>query len=132
MIPQLSSIDILNLKLSMESKPRRGWSREDHFQSEIIAILRERGVKTILCDMNGRNVLHGKKKQLLGADKGDPDFHIVLRGRVIYVEVKTDEGKQSKEQKTTQLLLTSLGHDYYLCRGIEGVIGLINKINNEG
>lgn len=128
---ELTASEIINLKYSLESKPRKGWSIEDHFQAEIISILRSRGIKTVLCDMNGRNALHGQKKRLMGADKGDPDFHIILNKRVIYVEVKTYDGQQSREQKATERQIKSLGHTYFLCRGVEGVLELMSLIRGD-
>lgn len=44
----------------------------------------------------------------------------------LYIETKTDIGKQSKEQKEFQKAVESQGYQYTICRSIEEFIKTIN------
>ena len=67
--------------------------------------------------LSGKNkyavIAEEKKSGLL---KGWPDLEVVLPNEVIYLELKTDKGVQSKEQKEIQSRLTKLNKKYYLVR----------------
>ena len=45
---------------------------------------------------------------------GASDVVIMLRGKVIFMEFKTDNGKQSQKQKDFQAVCGMLGLEYYL------------------
>lgn len=48
--------------------------------------------------------------------KGFPDLNLVRPGRVIYIEVKSDKGKQSPEQVEWERTIRASGAEYYLVR----------------
>lgn len=55
-----------------------------------------------------------KVKDILPA--GWPDMLIVLKNRVIFIELKSKEGRLSPEQKATRIAFLSLGHTVHECR----------------
>ena len=56
---------------------------------------------------------------LTGLLSGVSDLIVVLKGRVIFVEVKNDVGKQSEKQIKFQQQVENLGFKYYLVRNLE-------------
>ena len=52
---------------------------------------------------------------------GEGDIEIVLapRGRVLYLEGKTGNAKQSTDQKSFQAYMTALGAQYHVFRSVE-------------
>lgn len=48
--------------------------------------------------------------------KGWPDLFLVNGPASVFVEIKTDTGRQSKEQKVWQQILTGSGHTYLVWR----------------
>ena len=56
---------------------------------------------------------------LTGLLSGVSDLIVVLKGKVIFVEVKNDVGKQSEKQIKFQQQVENLGFKYYLVRNLE-------------
>ena len=56
---------------------------------------------------------------LTGLLSGVSDLIVVLKGRVIFVEVKNEVGKQSEKQIKFQQQVENLGFKYYLVRNLE-------------
>lgn len=64
-----------------------------------------------------------------GCADGVPDRVVLLpRGRTIYVEVKTADGKLSSVQKRMQKHMGDLGHRVFTVYGKEGVDRLIELV----
>ena len=61
--------------------------------------------------------------QGLGAYKGISDLIAVKNGRVLFIELKTPRGQQSKYQRKFQADLEAAGGEYILCRGVDDLIG---------
>jgi len=59
------------------------------------------------------------KKKAIGMMAGVSDLIIVRPGEVIFVEVKTPKGTQSKSQKVFQSLVEALGFRYLLVRSLD-------------
>lgn len=60
------------------------------------------------------------KFKLTGLKKGVADTHILFpNGKIIFVEFKTQTGKQRQEQKDFQLQVEALGFKYYIVRSVE-------------
>jgi len=55
--------------------------------------------------------------------KGMADIHCIQlpHGRLIAIEVKTDRGRQSKDQKRYERMITKYGGLYVLARSVEDV-----------
>ena len=58
-------------------------------------------------------------KKALGLMAGVSDLIIITESEVIFVEVKTPTGTQSKSQKEFQSKVEKLGYRYLLVRGLE-------------
>jgi len=59
-----------------------------------------------------------------GVYKGIPDFIAVKEGFVIFLEIKTPEGKLSQHQKEFQKNIEDHNGNYFVCRSLEDAIKL--------
>jgi len=88
--------------------------------------------KAGLCWVLRNNSISGKVLRSNGSvgwvnnsKKGAPDIIMCLKcGLFVGIEVKSDKGRQSPEQKQVEEFITKLGGHYILARGIEDVEGL--------
>lgn len=55
----------------------------------------------------------------LGALSGVSDLVIVTDKRVLWVECKSDTGRQSTEQRQFQSIVENLGYHYYIVRSLD-------------
>ena len=60
-----------------------------------------------------------KELLLTGLLSGVSDLIVVLKGKVLFVEVKNEEGKQSPKQIRFQQQVENLGFKYFLVRNLE-------------
>tara|TARA_R110000787_G_scaffold127868_1_gene239508 strand:- start:28 stop:375 length:348 start_codon:yes stop_codon:yes gene_type:complete len=65
---------------------------------------------------------------LTGLLSGVSDLIVVMKGKVLFVEVKNATGKQSVKQKVFQSTVTKLGFQYYLVRDLETFQSIIKLI----
>lgn len=65
---------------------------------------------------------HHKK---MGYMKGQPDLIVLCSGKVFFVELKTQKGVQTKEQKQIEMLLKANGYNYEIWRSVEDCAGFI-------
>ena len=68
--------------------------------------------------------LHG-----CGLKAGMPDILIFFNGRAAGIELKTEAGKLSKDQKHMALLLAGAGIRVYVCRSTDDVIGVLEQMD---
>lgn len=66
------------------------------------------------------------KLKATGTVAGVSDLIILLPSKPIFVEVKTDVGRQSEEQKNFEKIVNNLGFDYILVRSLEEFIQKIS------
>ena len=71
----------------------------------------------------------------IGVVAGVSDMIMILLDKVIFLEIKTDTGKQSDKQKEFEEKVNKLGHHYFILRSVEDFINniekiLLNKLNN--
>jgi hypothetical protein len=59
------------------------------------------------------------KMKATGLVAGVSDLIIVQPNRVIFLELKDTNGRQSNEQKSFQEKITALGFEYWLIRSLE-------------
>ena len=62
-----------------------------------------------------------------GGIAGVSDLIIVLRGEVVFVELKTAKGRQTPAQKTFQADVERMGHEYVIWSSLDDAIAFINK-----
>lgn len=85
-------------------------------------------------DNNSVNSIVGARKKSLGVCKGPSDFVLVLgKGKVCFIEFKTDIGVQSPEQKDFEQKVIERGHEYKIVRTVEKAKNLIlQKLTQDG
>ena len=64
---------------------------------------------------------------LTGLLSGVSDLIVVMKGKVIFVEVKNDIGRQSEKQVLFQKQVENLGFKYHLVRSLEDFKNIIKK-----
>lgn len=85
-------------------------------------------------DNNSQNSIVGARKKALGVCKGPSDFILVLReGRVVFIELKTEIGSQSTEQKDFESKVVERGHEYIVIRSVDKFKNFVTRklINDE-
>lgn len=65
--------------------------------------------------------------QGLGAFKGCPDIVAIKDGLVLFIEVKTDTGKQSANQEAFEHSIVEQGGHYLIARGYEDILDYLNN-----
>jgi hypothetical protein len=99
------------------------YEREHQIQADIVRVLRlafASGVR-IWAIPNGGHLANGaigwKRLEEEGATAGAPDLVIVAQtGQVIWLEVKTPDGKLTDRQAEFRAFLLSCGHPHYIVR----------------
>lgn len=67
-----------------------------------------------------RNPMEAQSLKASGVRAGVADLILLLPGgRAVFIELKTDIGKQSEHQKGFEGIVNKLGFEYYLCRNLE-------------
>lgn len=63
----------------------------------------------------------------MGVIAGVADMCFLVECGVIWIEWKTETGKQSPDQKQFEALVRSLGHQYYIVRNEIEFLNIINQ-----
>lgn len=66
-----------------------------------------------------RNLIEAKKLKKEGVMAGVSDLIVVFKNRMLFIEMKTEKGRQSKTQKEFQNRITALGYEYHICRNFD-------------
>ena len=75
-----------------------------------------------------RNKLEANKLKAMGVRKGFPDLIVILpNGKIFFIEMKDDKGKQSEAQIECEKFMKERGIEYYLIRSIDEFKELINS-----
>lgn len=85
--------------------------------------------------MDGLKFLNNQQSRLafiqhhknMGYVKGQPDLVAVMNGKVVFIELKTQKGKQSKEQKEVEQAIKNRGVDYIVVRSLEDLQSYLKK-----
>ena len=105
---------------------------ESRIQQEIVVHFNNNypNLRGCLCYNNNNSVggYRGKVNKYLGIIKGRSDMVLYYFGKAIHIELKTETGKQRKDQKEWESLMKNQGFDYYIIRSLEEFIELIEKI----
>ena len=102
---------------------------EHNIQVAIVQYLRLRGFEVFAIPNGGRrDAVTGAKLKAEGVSAGVADLIILLPiGNVLFVEVKTEKGRQSPEQKAFQERVEKLGFNYVIWRSVEDAEKFINS-----
>ena len=95
---------------------------EDKIQLAIVQLVRYTYPKSILFSIpNGgyRNLIEAKRMKGTGTLAGVSDLIFLHNGKTIFIEVKTDKGKQTDYQKDFQLKVEKQGHLYVVVRSVD-------------
>lgn len=109
--------------------------KESEIQSNIIDYLQlmENQGKLFFQRTNNTPVFDPRTKKFRslakGQKKGFPDILVLMQGRTIGLEVKTDIGKQSKEQKEIEKQFKKQRAWYYVVRSVDEVVRIIEAEN---
>lgn len=77
---------------------------------------------------NSQNSIKGAMNKAMGVQSGVSDMcYLKPEGKVVWIEWKTEIGKQSAEQKEFERLCISLGHEYVIVRSEEDFLAVINQ-----
>lgn len=77
-----------------------------------------------------KNKIEGNQMKAKGVVAGVSDFiYLAKNGKVLFIELKTDEGKQSKEQKEFEQIAKDRGHLYFVVRSVKEFFDLIQEYN---
>ena len=111
--------------------------KQEHlFQQQIIQYLHMFNIFVFETDvMDGLKFLNNQQSRLafiqhhknMGYVKGQPDLVAVMNGKVVFIELKTDKGRQSKEQKEVEQEIKKRGVDYIVIRSLEDLQSYIRK-----
>ena len=92
---------------------------EAQLQSAIIELAHNLGYKKVAHFRPALMKIHGAltyRTPVAADGKGFPDLNIVGKGRVIYIECKSEKGKQSPEQLEWAQEIRASSAEYYLFR----------------
>ncbi len=114
------------------NRKRKNKSEEHNLQFTVASYLKLRKFIVIDCDiMDGLKfaqgtlrypyIVHHKK---MGYIKGQPDMIAMKNGKVYCLELKSENGKQSKEQKAYQEMCAKNNIPYIVVRNLEDLRGL--------
>jgi hypothetical protein len=75
-----------------------------------------------------RTIWEQKQFKDNGGIAGTPDLCLMFNcGRLVFLELKTETGRQSPTQKEFQANAESRGFNYYIARNLDNVIELLKK-----
>ena len=62
-----------------------------------------------------------------GVHKGFPDILVIKNGRIIFLEIKSNNGKQSKEQQKIEQKILQQGAEYYIVRSLDFLTDILRN-----
>ena len=101
---QLQSSAFLNL-----------WNKRPELRGRVFAI-----------NQNSHNRIKGALNRSLGVMPGVADMAYLIQGSIVWIEWKTETGRQSPEQKAFEQMVTRLGMRYYIVRSEVEFLEVIN------
>ena len=102
--------------------------KEADLQKQIVALLRHNDIP-VFAVRNERNegMADAIRSQQMGRVKGAPDLIAGKDGVSYWLELKTDKGRQSPEQKCFEELAPQFGAKYLIVRSTNDIKGLLNE-----
>ncbi len=83
---------------------------------------------------NSKNKIDGNINKGKGLIAGRSDFDFYWNQTVYFIEMKTETGIQSPEQKAFQRVVENSGFEYTICRNLTSfkstILGIINRTKN--
>lgn len=81
-----------------------------------------------------RNAREGARFKAMGTRAGFPDLAFYVPNshhHALFIELKTDKGRQTDTQKQWQERLTSQGYQYSVCRNFDQFVNIITDYLND-
>jgi hypothetical protein len=101
---------------------------ESKIQCDIVQYLQLRGIfffsvpNEIAGGGRGKTaMIRTARAKSMGLRSGVSDLIIVLPSKILFMEVKTNTGRQSENQKYFQKKVTELGFEYFIVKSVEDV-----------
>ena len=91
------------------------WNKRPELRGRVFAI-----------NQNSHNRIKGALNKSLGVMPGVADMAYLIQGSIVWIEWKTDTGRQSPEQKSFEQMVTRLGMRYYIVRSEVEFLEVIN------
>jgi len=100
---------------------------EHGLQVAIVSYLRINHIFVVAIPNGGRrDAITGSRLKSEGVVAGAPDLVLILEdGETVWVELKTETGKQSPAQKVFQQELNRLSHNYLIWRSIADAVAFV-------
>ena len=119
--------------------PKRKGHPEDDLQKACVRwfALRYRRYSPLLWHIpNGgrRDAAEAAKFKEMGVRAGVPDLEFALPNKFyhgLYIEMKSEKGRQSEKQKRYQFLLEGQGYRYVVCRSLQDFQDIMNDYIKE-
>jgi len=77
---------------------------------------------------NSANAMQGNKNKAMGLQAGASDMELHIGGRLFFLELKVEKGRQSKGQQAWQTLVEAQGFNYYVIRSKEEFIRVVQPL----
>lgn len=91
------------------------WNNRPELRGRVFAI-----------NQNSHNRIKGSMNKSLGVLPGVSDMAYLVNGSVVWIEWKTESGKQSPDQKSFEQLVTRMGMRYFIVRSEVEFLEVIN------
>ena len=91
------------------------WNKRPELRGRVFAI-----------NQNSHNRIKGALNKSLGVMPGVADMAYLIPGSIVWIEWKTETGRQSPEQKSFEQMVTRLGMRYYIVRSEVEFLEVIN------
>lgn len=91
------------------------WNKRPELRGRVFAI-----------NQNSHNRIKGALNKSLGVMPGVADMAYLIQGSIVWIEWKTETGRQSPEQKSFEQMVTRLGMRYYIVRSESEFLEVIN------
>lgn len=93
--------------------------KESSFQIKVVRWLRKHNFVCFSCPngMHVADVINLRMNKLMGLTNGVSDLIVLLpNGRCVFLELKIEGGKQSKEQALFETIVKSMGFEYKIVK----------------
>lgn len=103
--------------------------KEYLFQCDVVKRLSKAGIPcfSVPNHLLKNGIAEGKREISAGLRKGAPDLIAGVDGHSLWLELKTDTGQQSPEQKAFEQIAWKFGATYVVLRSLEQLEGIINE-----
>lgn len=81
-----------------------------------------------------RSAREGARFKAMGTRAGFPDLALYIANshyHALFIELKTDKGRQTDAQKQWQTLLTTQGYKYAVCRSFDQFVNILTNYLND-